>query len=62
MAAVPKRKVSKSRRDRRRSHQALDLPHLVVCEECGEMKRPHYMCSVCGTYKGIQVIPPPHEV
>ncbi|MFW5940345.1 MAG: 50S ribosomal protein L32 [Chloroflexota bacterium] len=61
MGAVPKRKISKSRRNRRRSHHRLDTPVLVVCEECGEMKRPHYMCPVCGTYKGIQVIQPRTE-
>ncbi len=57
MGAVPKRKISKARRDRRRTHLKLTVPNLVPCEECGEMKRPHYMCPVCGMYKGIQVRP-----
>lgn len=57
MGAVPKKRISKARRDRRRAHDALTQPHLVVCEECGEMKRPHYACEVCGTYKGIKVLP-----
>jgi large subunit ribosomal protein L32 len=57
MGAVPKKRISKARRDRRRAHDALTRPHLVVCEECGEMKRPHYVCEVCGTYKGIKVLP-----
>lgn len=55
MGAVPKVKISKSRRNRRRSHHNLTIPNLVPCEECGEMKRAYYMCPVCGTYKGIQV-------
>ncbi|MDX1663508.1 MAG: 50S ribosomal protein L32 [Candidatus Promineifilaceae bacterium] len=66
MGAVPKRKISKSRRDKRRTHDKLDIPHLVVCPECGEMKRPHYMCDVCFTYttasgKKIQVLPAVEE-
>lgn len=57
MGAVPKTRISKSRRGRRRAHQALKRPHLVVCQECGEMKRPHYMCPNCRTYKGLQILP-----
>lgn len=53
---VPKRKVSKSRRDKRRSHHALKAPNLTPCPECGEMKRQHLVCSHCGMYKGRQVI------
>lgn len=55
MGALPKRKISKMRRDRRRSHHNLTIPNLVACEECGEMRLHHTMCPVCGTYKGIQV-------
>jgi len=59
MGAVPKRRISKSRRRKRRTHQVLDIPQLVECPECGEMKRPHYACLVCGTYKGMKVIDVP---
>lgn len=55
--AVPKRKVSKARRDtRRNSHWKLELPTLVRCSNCGEYKLPHRVCKACGTYNGRQVI------
>jgi large subunit ribosomal protein L32 len=55
--AVPKSKVSKARRDKRRnSHWKLDAPTLVACEKCGEPKQPHRVCSSCGTYGKKQVV------
>ncbi|MCP4426262.1 MAG: 50S ribosomal protein L32 [Chloroflexi bacterium] len=57
MGAVPKRKISKSRRDRRRSHHALKPFHLVACPECGEMRRTHHVCLNCGSYRGRKVLP-----
>ena len=57
MGALPKRKISKSRRDRRRAHDSLPIPHLVACDKCGEMKKPHYVCDICGTYNGRQIKP-----
>ncbi len=56
MGPLPKRKVSKSRRDRRRAHDALSLSHLVVCESCGEYHVAHRVCPKCGTYRGEQVV------
>ncbi len=57
MAPVPKRKLSKGRRDRRRSHYyAMALTTLVVCPQCKEAKLPHRACPNCGTYRGRQVI------
>lgn len=54
--AVPKKKTSKSRRNMRRSHDAL-VPAIVgECKECGEMKRPHHVCPACGHYDGREVI------
>jgi len=40
--AVPKRHLSKARRDKRRS--------------CGSLKLPHQACGNCGYYKGEEVI------
>ena len=55
--AVPKRKVSKARRDKRRkSHWKLSLPGMVKCPQCGEMKLAHRMCKNCGYYNGRQVV------
>jgi large subunit ribosomal protein L32 len=52
----PKRKLSRSRRGRRRAHDALSLKHLVVCEGCGEYHVAHHVCLNCGTYKGETVV------
>ncbi|MGQ9628196.1 MAG: 50S ribosomal protein L32 [Anaerolineae bacterium] len=56
MGALPKRKVSKGRRDRRRSHHALKAPSLVLCPQCRTPRLPHRVCLSCGSYKGVQVI------
>jgi large subunit ribosomal protein L32 len=57
MGALPKRKISKARRDRRRSHHALTTFHLVACAECGATKRSHHVCLECGKYRGRQILP-----
>ena len=55
--AVPKRKLSKARRDKRRSSVwKLQAPALCVCPNCGEFKAPHKVCGNCGMYRGRQVI------
>lgn len=55
--AVPKRKVSKARRDKRRSAVwKLQSPSLVKCSNCGELKLPHKVCKQCGTYNGREVL------
>lgn len=61
MGAVPKHKVSKARRDRRRAHHALKGFHLVPCPECGAMKRAHHVCLECGQYRGRQILPAGEE-
>lgn len=52
--AVPKRKKSKSARDMRRSHHALDRTNVVEDKTTGELKRPHHV-SADGYYNGRQV-------
>ena len=55
--AVPKRKVSKARRDKRRSAVwKLDTPTFSKCTNCGELMAPHKVCKNCGFYKGVEVI------
>lgn len=54
--ATPKKKVSKSRRDMRRSHDALKSNSYVECPNCGELKRPHNVCPACGQYDGCEVV------
>jgi large subunit ribosomal protein L32 len=57
MGALPKRRISRTRRAKRRTHHKLFAAHLVPCNNCGEMKRPHYMCPSCNTYAGRQILP-----
>lgn len=54
--AVPKRKVSKSRRNMRRSHHALKPASYMECPNCGELKRPHHICESCGHYKEREMV------
>lgn len=54
--AVPKKKVSKSRRNKRRSHDALPRINVIVDSETGEYRLPHRMSLVDGFYKKRQVI------
>lgn len=54
--AVPKKKVSPSRRGMRRSHQALRTEAHNECSNCGELKRPHHICGHCGHYNGREVL------
>ncbi len=48
--AVPKKKVSKSRRGNRRSHDSLNFRTIVECPNCGAEKLPHQICPSCGFY------------
>lgn len=51
MGALPKRKLSKGRRDRRRSADKLAVKSLSKCPKCGARKRAHFECPSCGYYK-----------
>ncbi len=55
--AVPKRKVSKARRDKRRSSVwKLNAPGMVECPQCHEMKLAHRICDNCGYYNGKEIL------
>lgn len=54
--AVPKRRQSKARRNKRRTHQKLFAVSVSPCPQCNEPKLPHRVCPHCGTYKGRQVL------
>lgn len=50
--AHPKRKISKTRRDKRRTHDKAAIPGLGVCSNCGSTKKLHTVCGECGFYRG----------
>ncbi len=54
--AVPRKKVTKSKRNMRRGHDKLAVVNLVECSNCGELKLPHHVCDACGHYNGREVI------
>ena len=54
--AVPKRRTSRSKRDKRRSHDAIGTAPRSSCPQCGAAKQPHRVCASCGTYRGREVI------
>ncbi|WP_081412489.1 50S ribosomal protein L32 [Tuberibacillus calidus] len=54
--AVPKRRVSTTRKNKRRTHFKLRVPGMVQCDNCGEYKLSHRVCPSCGSYKGKTVI------
>ena len=54
--AVPKRKVTRQKRNQRRAHHALAPATYVECANCGELKRPHHICGACGHYGGRDVL------
>ncbi|MGI5822850.1 MAG: 50S ribosomal protein L32 [Dethiobacteria bacterium] len=54
--AVPRGKVSKSKRDKRRANWKIELPGLTRCPQCQEIKLPHRVCPHCGYYKGREAV------
>jgi large subunit ribosomal protein L32 len=53
--AVPKKRTSSARRDKRRAQHKAGQPSLHRCPRCHEPKLPHRMCANCGTYAGREV-------
>lgn len=60
--AVPKKKTSKSRRNMRRSHDALKGSTYVEDKDSGELRRPHHIDMSSGMYRGRQVIEPKETI
>jgi large subunit ribosomal protein L32 len=52
----PKRRHSRQRTAKRRSHDFLTSPSLSECPNCHERKLPHQICPKCGVYKGRDVV------
>lgn len=54
--AHPKRKISKSRRDKRRTHYKGVEATFMECSNCGSPVLMHRVCNDCGHYRGKQAI------
>lgn len=54
--AVPKRKTSRARRDRRRANWKAEPPTYSDCPQCHQPKLPHVVCRNCGYYAGREAI------
>jgi large subunit ribosomal protein L32 len=52
--AVPKKRVSISRRNKKKANMHISLPDLVKCENCGSLRRAHSICGNCKTYRGMK--------
>ncbi len=50
--AHPKSKISKTRRDKRRTHYKATEPAIANCSNCGAAKLMHTVCPECGYYRG----------
>jgi len=56
--AVPKRRISRTRRDKRRTHHKVGIRQTTVCDHCKQPKVAHRVCPHCGYYRGVEVVQP----
>jgi len=54
--ALPKRRHSKARGRKRRTHWKVNSLNLTPCPQCKNLKIPHRVCPVCGYYNGKKVL------
>jgi len=54
--AVPKKKVSKQRKRKRRTHYKAAEVSTQSCPRCGDPKLPHRVCPTCGYYRNEAVV------
>ena len=60
--AVPKSKITRSKRGMRRAHDSLREANINECGNCGEFKLPHHVCSSCGYYGSKEIVQTVEEV
>ncbi len=56
--AVPKSKITKSKRGMRRAHDAIGSTAYIEDKESGELRRPHHIDLKSGMYRGKQILEP----
>ncbi|MGL4364552.1 MAG: 50S ribosomal protein L32 [Bacteroidales bacterium] len=54
--AHPKSRISKQRRNKRRTHYKAVAPTIAACSNCGSATLFHRICPECGFYRGKLVI------
>jgi large subunit ribosomal protein L32 len=54
--AVPKKRTSKQRQRKRRTHYKASPVVTRTCARCGDPKQPHRVCATCGYYRDEQVL------
>jgi len=54
--AHPKHRISKQRRNKRRTHYKAEVPTLASCSNCGTAVLYHRVCPECGFYRGRLII------
>jgi len=54
--ALPKRRQSKARGRKRRTHYKATAVTTSICPQCNQAKIPHRICPNCGYYKGKAII------
>lgn len=53
---VPKRKRSRTRRDKRFANKGMKVHAITQCNNCQTPIVPHIACSTCGHYKGVKIM------
>ena len=56
--AVPKRKTSKSRRNKRRSHHRISSINIIEDKKSGEFRLSHHVDLKTGLYNDKQILEP----
>jgi len=58
---VPKRQVSRARRDKRQSCKFIRPKPFTLCGQCAAPVNSHQLCRSCGFYKGRKVLLTKHD-